>query len=104
VTECLRRDYNGGTIMSSMGSLGHYMHELSAAGFDIRDFLHEGNGPIWDSAFTRGPAPLVEWVLIEEEAEGGDAVARRHRLHPRLLTAFDRVCEGGNVALYQRRR
>lgn len=104
VTECLSRDYNGGTVMASMGSLGHYMHELSAAGFGIRDFLHEGNGPIWDSAFTRGPAPLVEWVLVEEEAEGGDAVALRHRLHPRLLTAFDRVCEGGNVALYRRRR
>jgi hypothetical protein len=103
VTDCLRRDYNGGTIMASMGALGHYMHELSAAGFGIRDFLHEGNGPIWDSAFTRGPAPLVEWVLVEEIAEGGDAVAQRHRLHPRLLAAIDRVCEGGNVALYRRR-
>jgi hypothetical protein len=103
VTACLQRGYDGGTIMASMGSLGHYMHELAAAGFQIRDFLHEGNGPIWDSAFTRGPAPLVAWVLVEEAAEGGDAVARRHRLHPRLLTPFDRVCAGGNVALYRRR-
>jgi hypothetical protein len=103
VTECLRRDYDGGTIMASMGSLGHYMHELSVAGFGIRDFLHEGNGPIWDSAFTRGPAPLVRWVLVEEKAEGGDAVAQRHRRFPRLLADFDRVCEGGNVALYRRR-
>jgi hypothetical protein len=103
VTECLRRDYDGGTIMASMGSLGHYMHELSAANFGIGDFLHEGNGPIWDSAFTRGPAPLVRWVLVEEEAEGGDAVAQRHRQFPRLLADFDRVCDGGNVALYRRR-
>jgi hypothetical protein len=104
VTSCLRRQYNGGTIMASMGSLGHYMQELSTAGFGIRDFLHEGNGPIWDSAFTRGPAPFVEWVLVEEHAEGGDAVAQRHRLKPRLLSDFDRVCEGGNVALYRRKR
>jgi hypothetical protein len=103
VTACLRKQYNGGTIMASMGSLGHYMHELSAAGFGIRDFLHEGNGPIWDSAFTRGPAPLVEWVLVEEQAEGGDAVAQRHRLRPRLLQDFTRVCQGGNVALYRRK-
>ena len=103
VTACLARDYDGRTIMASMGSLGHYMHELSLAGFAIRDFLHEGNGPIWDSAFTRGPAPLVGWVLVEEEAEGGDAVAQRHRRFPSLLEGFERVCEGGNVALYRRR-
>ena len=103
VTACLARDYRGETIMMSMGSLGHYMHEMSAAGFSIRNFLHEGNGPIWDSAYTRGPAPLVEWVIVEEVAEGGDAIAARHRLYPRLLEDFERVCEGGNVALYRRR-
>jgi hypothetical protein len=103
VTSCLQNNYRGGTIMASMGSLGHYMHELSAAGFSIRDFLHEGNGPIWDSAFTRGPAPLAEWVLVEEEAEGGDAISQRHRQLPRLLEDYDRVCSGGGVALYHRR-
>jgi hypothetical protein len=103
VTSCLRRGYQGGTIMASMGSLGHYMHELSAAGFAIRDFLHEGNGPIWDSAFTRGPAPLVEWVLVEEQAEGGDAISQRHRQFPGLLEDYDRVCSGGGVTLYRRR-
>jgi hypothetical protein len=103
VTRCLLARHNGGPIMTSMGSLGHYMHELSAAGFDIRDFLHEGNGPIWDSAYTRGPAPLVEWVMVEEAAEGGDAVIQRHRQIPRLLTDYDKVCEGGNVSLYRRR-
>jgi hypothetical protein len=103
VTACLTRDYHGETIMMSMGSLGHYMHEMSAAGFEIRNFLHEGNGPIWDSAYTRGPAPLVEWVIVEEVAEGGDAIATRHRQYPRLLEDYERVCEGGNVALYRRR-
>jgi hypothetical protein len=103
VTGCLQRQYDGTTIMVSMGSLGHYMHELSHAGFEIKDFLHEGNGPIWDSAFTRGPAPLAGWVLVEEAAEGGDAVSQRRRLHRRLLERYERVCEGGNVALYRRR-
>jgi hypothetical protein len=102
VTACLARDYRGETIMMSMGSLGHYMHEMSAAGFSIRNFLHEGNGPIWDSAFTRGPSPLVEWVIVEEVAEGGDAIATRQRQYPRLLDDYDRICEGGNVALYRR--
>ncbi len=103
VTACLQSRYDGGTIMVSMGSLGHYMHELASAGFEIRYFLHEGNGPIWDSAFTRGPAPLVRWVLVEEQAEGGDAVIRRQRAFPRLLEDFERVCSGGNVSLYRRR-
>lgn len=104
VTSCLRRQYDGTTIMASMGSLGHYMQELSHAGFGIKDFLHEGNGPMWDSAFTRGPAPLAGWVLVEQEAEGGDAVIQRHRMRPRLLEQYERVCEGGNVALYRRKR
>ena len=103
VTSCLRERYRGGAIMMSMGSLGHYMQEMSSAGFAIRDFLHEGNGPIWDSAFTRGPAPLVEWVIVEEFAEGGDDVALRNRKYPRLLEDFVRICDGGNVALSQRK-
>jgi hypothetical protein len=102
VTACLKQRYRGGAIMASMGALGHYMHEMSAAGFGIRDFLHEGNGPLWDSAFTRGPAPLVEWVLVEEEAEGGDAIVQRSRRLPPLLDGFQRICSGGGVALYHR--
>jgi hypothetical protein len=103
VTECLKARYRNGPIMVSMGALAHYMHELSADGFAIRDFLHEGNGPLWDSAFTRGPAALVEWVLVEEEAEGGDAVVQRYRRLPGLLERFERVCAGGGVAAYQRK-
>ena len=36
--------------MMSMGSLGHYMQDLSSDGFRIHDFLHEGNG---DSGISR---------------------------------------------------
>lgn len=103
VTACLTSQYRGGTVMISMGALAHYMHELAAAGFDLRDFLHEGNGPLWDSAYTRGPAALVEWVLVDEAAEGGDAIFQRHRQLPRLLDEYDAVCRGAGVAVYRRR-
>ena len=103
VTACLRRDYDGTTIMASMGALAHYMWELSHAGFDLGDFLHEGNGPLWQTALSRGPVHLVGWVLIEEAAEGGDLLFQRQHEAPWFLNGFDRVCEGGNVALYRRR-
>ena len=101
VTTCLRTTYSGDTIMASMGSLGHYMQELSHAGFSVRDFLHEGNGDIWLAALT-GPRPYAGWILIEEQAEGGDALAHKARENPRFLDGFSRVCEGAGVALYRR--
>ena len=102
VTTCLSRGYDGTTIMASMGALAHYMQELSLEGFDIGDFLHEGNGPIWDLALSRGPAPFAGWALIEEVAEGGDLLSQRVKANPKWLTGMERVCEGGNVALYRR--
>ena len=103
VTECLVRSYDGTTIMASMGSLAHYMQELSAAGFDLADFIHEGSGPIWQGSYYSDPSPFAGWVMVEEEAEGGDMLAQRQKEYPRFLAAYDRVCEGGNVALYRRR-
>lgn len=103
VTECLARSYDGTTIMASMGSLAHYMQELSAAGFDLADFIHEGSGPIWQRSYYSDPSPFAGWVMVEEEAEGGDMLAQRQKEYPRFLSAYDRVCEGGNVALYRRR-
>ncbi|MDO8677469.1 MAG: hypothetical protein Q7R30_02745 [Acidobacteriota bacterium] len=102
VTACLSRGYDGTTIMASMGALAHYMQELSLEGFAIADFLHEGNGPIWDLAVSRGPAPFAGWALVEEAAEGGDILSQRIKAQPRWLAGMERVCEGGNVALYRR--
>lgn len=102
VTACLRSGYRGDTIMASMGSLGHYMQEMSHEGFGIRDFLHEGNGDIWLASLS-GPRPYAGWVLIEEQAEGGDMLARIAREDPRFLDGFVRVCEGAGVALYRRK-
>jgi hypothetical protein len=70
VTRVLAARHDGTPILASMGSLGHYMQELSHAGIHIRDFVHEGNGELWRHAFAR-PAAHVRWVLIEERAEGG---------------------------------
>ncbi len=103
VTRCLAERYRDETILVSMNSLAHYMQELSAIGLGIGDFVHEGNHPIWDSALERGPAALVGWVVLEERVGGGDALYDRQRVFPQFLDGFDRVCEGGGVALYRRR-
>lgn len=103
VTECLKRDYDHTTIMASMGSLAHYMQELSRDGFDLDDFIHEGSGPIWQRAYYYEPSLFAGWVMVEEAAEGGDMLHQKHAAWPGFLAAYDRVCEGGNVALYRRR-
>jgi hypothetical protein len=98
----LRENWDGETVMASMGSLAHFMQELSRDGFRIRDFLHEGNGEIWVAALEY-PDPHTEWLLIEEQAEGGDMIAARARAQPNYLAGYARVAEGGGVALYRRR-
>ena len=103
VTDCLRAHYDGTSIMASMGSLAHYMQELSHAGFDLDDFIHEGSGPLWLVALNEDPSLAVGWILIEEAAEGGDMLYQQALRSPKFLMRFERVCEGGNVALYRRR-
>ncbi|MEO7276043.1 MAG: hypothetical protein ABIX28_12425, partial [Vicinamibacterales bacterium] len=90
-------------IFLSMGSLAHYIHDLSAYGFHVRNFLHEGNGDLWVVALSRGPHGLAKWMLIEEQAEGGDALYQRSRSDPNFLTGYERVAEGGGVGLYRAR-
>lgn len=101
VTAYLRAHWDGTPIFASMGSLAHYMQDTSAIGLDLADYLHEGNGDLWDSAL-RSPRQYVRWILIEEVAEGGDVLAQRARHDPAFLAGFTRVAEGGGVALYRR--
>ena len=82
VTACLRSAYGGEKILASMGSLAHYMQELSREGFHIVEFVHEGNGVIWEFAMETGPAHHAGWMLVEEQSEGGDVLARRIRRDP----------------------
>jgi len=102
VTSCLADAYRGEKILASMGSLAHYMQELSHEGFRLADFIHEGNGVIWDLALQTGPAPHAGWMLVEEQAEGGDLLALRIRGDAAFTNGMNRVCEGGGVALYKR--
>ena len=100
VTACLMQDYRGEPILASMGSLAHYMQELSHVGIDIRDFVHEGNLPYWQEAIE-APRGRVGWILIEERAEGGDMLAARARASSAFTSGFTRVCADGGVALYR---
>jgi hypothetical protein len=102
VTDCLAPQYAGEKIMASMGSLAHYMQELSHEGLAIADFLHEGNGTLWELAMETGPAAHVGWMLVEEQSEGGDVLTRRARDDAAFTRGMVRVCEGGGVALYRR--
>jgi hypothetical protein len=100
VTACLMREYHGERILASMGSLAHYMQELSQAGIDIRDFVHEGTLPYWQEAIE-APQGRVGWILVEERAEGGDMLSQRLRQSSVFTTGFTRVCADGGVALYK---
>jgi hypothetical protein len=102
VTACLADAYGGEKVLASMGSLAHYMHDLSDEGFAIADFIHEGNGVIWDLAMETGPVPHAGWMLVEEQSEGGDVLAEHIRRTPAFARGMRRVCEGGGVALYRR--
>ena len=102
VTECLAPAYHGEKVLASMGSLAHYMQELSHQGFAIADFIHEGNGALWDLALETGPAPHAGWMLVEEQSEGGDVLAQRIRRHDTFTRGMTKVCEGGGVSLYRR--
>lgn len=102
VTSCLAPAYRGEKVMASMGSLAHYMQELSADGFAIADFIHEGNGAIWNLAIETGPAVHAGWMLVEEQSEGGDVLAQRARADASFTRGMTKVCEGGGVSLYRR--
>ena len=99
VTEYLTQHYDGTTIMMSMGSLAHYMHDLSNAGYDIRNFLHEGNGEIWRFAML-APRGHAGWLIIEGHAEGGDALYHAAR-RARWLDGYALVAQGGGASLYR---
>jgi hypothetical protein len=102
VTATLQAHWDGTPILMSMGSLAHYMHDLSRSGFDIADFVHEGNGEIWSAAIV-DPAGHAEFLIVEERAEGGDVFAHLLRDHPEIAARYARIAAGGNVALYRRR-
>lgn len=103
VTDALRQTWDGSPILMSMGSLAHYMHDLGREGFNIRDFLHEGNGDMWKASVI-DPAPHARFMIVEEYAEGGDEFAHLLRAFPSIAAKYERIAAGGNVVLYRRIR
>jgi hypothetical protein len=101
VTHYIERHRDGEKFLASLASLSHYVQELSAIGVRVQDVVHEGNGDLWSAALDR-PGAHVGWIVIEELAEGGDVLAKRAKQHPEFLRGFERVAEGGGVALYRR--
>ena len=101
VTRCLVQDYDQTPILASMASLAPYMQETSHAGFSIRRYIHEGIGPMWSDSLVSARRH-AGWVLIEERAEGGDVLARLRTRSAQFLEGFERICDGGSVALYRR--
>ena len=80
-----------------MGSLAHYMQELSHAGFGLDDFVHEGIGELWPEALAV-PAASRRVDPLRGAAEGGDMLMAERRRNPDFVAGFTRVCEGGGVA------
>lgn len=104
ITDCLVRGFErpDHKILASMGSLAHYMQELSADGFALDDFVHEGIGDLWGQFLLR-PSRHVEWVLFNEYSEGGDELTKlRTAPGSTFADGFTRVCEGAGLALYRR--
>ena len=101
ITDYLRQHRRQEKILASLGSLSHYVQELSAIGVQVRDVVHEGNGILWTAAVD-APRFHVGWILMDELSEGGDVLAGRAREHPEFLRGFTRVAEGGGVVLYRR--
>ena len=104
ITDCLTRDFvrPDHKVLVSMGSLAHYMQELSADGFALDDFIHEGIGDLWGEFLLR-PSRHVEWILFNEYSEGGDELTRMRKAPGSTFAeGFTRVCEGAGLALYRR--
>jgi hypothetical protein len=101
VNTYLAENYDGTPMLASMSSLAHYMQEASSIGLNLSNFVHEGNGDLWLDALG-APQHHVGWILIEEQAYGGDSLAIRSRDDPSFLTGFTRVMTAGGLALYRR--
>jgi hypothetical protein len=103
LTDCFVLEYDQTPILASMGSLAPYMQETAQVGFALRQFIHEGIGQMWADSLADA-ARHAGWILIEEQAEGGDVLARLSGSSTAFLAGFERRCDGGGVALYRRKK
>ena len=101
ITAALAAAYDGTPILASMGSLGHYMQETSRIGLQLHNYVHEGNGDLWQAALL-SPRTHAGWVLIEGSAEGGDQLSWMAKRDPNFLAGFSQVAAGGGATLFRR--
>ena len=71
--------------MMSMGSLAHYMHDLTRAAHRRSAIsCRKGTSSCGCTRRSQGPRGFVRWVAIEERAEGGDALFQAAQRDPRF--------------------
>ena len=104
VTAYLVAHWDRQPIMMSMGSLGHYMHDLSQCGF--RDRRFPARGQRRDLEIRRAPSVPVSssgsWLRSGRKV-ATSCIGRAGSMCG-SLKGYARVAEGGGVALYQRLR
>jgi hypothetical protein len=92
--EAFRRGYLGGRVLASMGSLAPVLFETR---LPLREFVHEGNGWIWEYAAV-DPARNVRWVLVSP----GDTLDQIRAYRPAFPEGFVPVARWGLVTVYTR--
>jgi hypothetical protein len=94
VVDAVRREYRGGRILASMGSLAPVLFEL---GLPLREIVHEGNGNWWTYAVV-DPVREVSWVIVVE----GDILDQVRLVRARFPEGFVPVMEFPRVVVYRR--
>lgn len=97
VLDALRRQYSGGHILVSMGSLAPVMFELNQRGIPLREMVHEGNGNWWTYAIV-DPGREVRWIIIAR----GDVIDQERQLRSGYPEGFAAVLRFGGVTIYRR--
>jgi hypothetical protein len=97
VLEALARDYKGGRILASMGSLAPVLFELNGFGIPLREVVHEGNGNWWSDAVV-DPARAVQWIIVAP----GDVLDQVRAVRRRFPEEFVPALQFGRVIIYRR--
>jgi hypothetical protein len=92
--EAFRSGYRGGRVLASMGSLAPVLFETR---LPLREFVHEGNGHLWEYAAV-DPARNVRWVLLAP----GDVLDQIRAYRPAFPEGFTPVGRWGLITVYER--
>ncbi len=96
VNAYLAQHYTGGMVLQDV-TVGDF--SLSDAGFDFKDVVYDGSGPLWRKALA-DPADTVQWIITLP----GDAITKRIKVDdPVFLSQFSLVVqEPSGYRLYHR--